>query len=137
MASRSSADKLKPLPPDPDRHHQHSAIPQFVNADGASCMLSHGVRRNLPKLLAAPQSGLLLLRLGPGGSGGLPERTARFSTCYELRDLPCPTRGGYLLATLLPMRFPIAALGRLRVLSPCDGWRFQPHTRFLGEQRVF
>src|SRR3954463_12108309 len=25
MASRSSADKLKPLPPDPDRH-QHSAI---------------------------------------------------------------------------------------------------------------
>src|SRR4051794_20410405 len=28
MASRSSADKLKPLPPDPDRHHQHSAIPQ-------------------------------------------------------------------------------------------------------------
>src|SRR3954447_9103168 len=26
MASRSSADKLKPLPPDPDRH-QHSAIP--------------------------------------------------------------------------------------------------------------
>ena len=27
MASRSSADKLKPLPPDPDRH-QHSAIPQ-------------------------------------------------------------------------------------------------------------
>src|SRR5690242_10192034 len=27
MASRSSADKLKPLPPDPDRHHQHSAIP--------------------------------------------------------------------------------------------------------------
>src|SRR3954469_7450069 len=28
-------------------------------------MLSHGVRRNLPKLLAAPQSGLLLLRLGP------------------------------------------------------------------------
>jgi glycine/D-amino acid oxidase-like deaminating enzyme len=27
MASRSSAEKLKPLPPDPDRHHQHSAIP--------------------------------------------------------------------------------------------------------------
>ena len=27
MASRSSADKLKPLPPDPDRH-QHSAIPR-------------------------------------------------------------------------------------------------------------
>jgi hypothetical protein len=37
-------------------------------------MLSHSVRRNLPKLLAAPQSGLFLLRLGPGGSGGLPER---------------------------------------------------------------
>ena len=64
-------------------------------------MLSHGVRRNLPKLLAALRSGLLLLRLGPGGSGGLPERTARFSTCYEFRDLPCRTRGGYLLATLL------------------------------------
>src|SRR3954453_22407004 len=42
-------------------------------------MLSHSVRRNLPKLLAAPQSGLLL-RLGPGGSSGLPERTARLST---------------------------------------------------------
>src|SRR4051812_34520821 len=27
MASRQSADKLKPLPPDPDRH-QHSAIPR-------------------------------------------------------------------------------------------------------------
>src|SRR4051794_27533083 len=26
MASRSSADKLKPLPPDLDRHHQHSGI---------------------------------------------------------------------------------------------------------------
>jgi len=97
-------------------------------------MLSHGVRRNLPKLLAAPQSGLLLLRLGPGGSGGLPERTARLSTCHELRDLPCRTRGGYFLATLLPMRFPIASRGRWRALSPCDGWRFQTHTRFLGDR---
>src|SRR3954454_20978057 len=43
-------------------------------------MLSHSVRRNLPKLLAAPQSGLFLLRLVLGGSGGLPERTARLST---------------------------------------------------------
>src|SRR3954465_12239222 len=94
-------------------------------------MLSHSVRRNLPKLLAAPQSGLLL-RLGPGGSGGLPERTARLSTRHELRDLPCPTRGGYLLATLVPMRFPIAALGRWRALSRCDGWRFQTDTRWLA-----
>src|SRR3954452_24038264 len=31
MASRSSADKLKPLPPDPDRH-QHSAIPRALTA---------------------------------------------------------------------------------------------------------
>ena len=100
-------------------------------------MLSHGVRRNLPKLLAALRSGLLLLRLGPGGSGGLPERTARFSTCYELRDLPCRTRGGYFLATLLPMRFPIASLGRWRALSRCDGWRFQTHTGAadVGRQR--
>ena len=43
-------------------------------------MLSHSVRRNLPKRLAAPQSGLFLLRLVLGGSGGLPERTARLST---------------------------------------------------------
>ena len=106
------------------------------NADGTSCMLSHGVRRNLPKLLAALRSGLLLLRLGPGGSGGLPERTARLGTCQELRDLPCRTRGGYFLATLFPMRFPIASLGRWRVLSRCDGWRFQPHTRFLSRQEV-
>src|SRR5215203_4219324 len=88
-------------------------------------MLSHGVRRNLPKRLAAPQSGLFLLRLGPGGSGGLPERTARLGTRHELRDLPCPTRGGYFLATLFPMRVPIASRGRWRALSRCDGWRFQ------------
>jgi len=90
-------------------------------------MLSHSVRRNLPKLLAAPQSGLFLLRLVLGGSGGLPERTARLSTRHELRDLPCPMRGGYFLATLFPMRFPIAFLGRWRALSRCDGWRFQTH----------
>src|SRR3954470_19641482 len=93
-------------------------------------MLSHSVRRNLPKLLAAPQSGLFLLRLGPGGSGGLPERTARLGTRHELRDLPCPTRGGDFLATLFPMRFPIASLGRWRALSRCDRWRFQTDTLF-------
>jgi hypothetical protein len=33
MASRSSAEKLKPLPPDPDRQ-QHSAIPlEYVGRD--------------------------------------------------------------------------------------------------------
>src|SRR3954467_3490490 len=102
-------------------------------------MLSHSVRRNLPKRLAAPQSGLFLLRLGPGGSGSLPERTARLSARHELRDLPCPTRGGYFLATLVPMRFPIASLGRWRALSRalsrCDGWRFQTHTLCLGVSR--
>src|SRR4051812_36523971 len=37
MASRSSADKLKPLPPDPDRH-QHSAIPRLMTC--ATCGLA-------------------------------------------------------------------------------------------------
>src|SRR4051794_26423842 len=38
MASRSSADKLKPLPPDPDRHHQHSAIPPRAISFGPICL---------------------------------------------------------------------------------------------------
>src|SRR3954471_17205941 len=73
-------------------------------------MLSHSVRRNLPKLLAAPQSGLFLLRLGPGGSGGLPERTARLGTlAMSSETCLAPREAGIFL----PRCFPCASQSRL------------------------
>src|SRR4051812_9170030 len=73
-------------------------------------MLSHSVRRNLPKLLAAPQSGLFLLRLGPGGSGSLPERTARLSTlAMSSETCLAPREAGIFL----PRCFPCASQSRL------------------------
>src|SRR3954463_8827903 len=60
MASRSSADKLKPLPPDPDRHHQHSAIPRAEVRETAGAFLDgllSGVARKTGWLLAE-QAGL-------------------------------------------------------------------------------
>src|SRR4051812_18204494 len=73
-------------------------------------MLSHSVRRNLPKLLAAPQSGLFLLRLVLGGSGGLPERTARLSTlAMSSETCLAPREAGIFL----PRCFPCASQSRL------------------------
>src|SRR4051794_39235613 len=54
MASRSSADKLKPLPPDPDRH-QHSAIPQDLITHQSGQRTLCGVRTARTSLACSPR----------------------------------------------------------------------------------
>src|SRR5215217_1542281 len=57
MASRQSADKLKPLPPDPDRQ-QHSAIPLFGTAAAVSNFVSTGKMRALGVTTTEPSPDL-------------------------------------------------------------------------------